>query len=948
MNIHRCRFVPYPPSAINAGAFSHASEPHEKTPSDLRLALGRANGDIEIWNPYDGQWLQETILRGGRDRSIEGLLWTQDFAEKVEGEGKLRLFSIGFSSSITEWDLETGTTLRHANGNYGEIWCFAPQPRFRRPTTNTANASLIQDSQASSQYIAAGCADGNILLFSTEDGDLKFSKVIGAPPTKKPRVLSITWKNKDVIVAGYSDGMIRLYEIRARKFLRSMSLGKPADGSSETLIWSVKCLPDETIISGDSTGEIKVWDSKNYSLVQRLQGHRADVLDIATSADGEMIISGGADRRTIAFKPVGPKKAGKSRRWVEIMHRRFHRHDVKTLATFESKTLSVLVSGGLDTVPVVVPLREWQSEHHRSLSNLPRVSQTCSAPAARLLVSWWDHEVGIWHIPNSSTSDALDHVPSSIHDRYRLASKIVLTSDENITSAHISSDGNALAVSTSTEVKVFALRVRTVADRVVIKVRTVETSEMLQEMGARFVKFSPDNQWLSVVNTHGNIYVSKLIHDSGRLGIQGPLVRLHRPSRPTTHGSQVADTALGKYRRTIISVAFSFDSRVLAIGDISGCIDSWVLEGHEEDEADAAPVQSNGHLSDNESDDSSDDSSDDEALGPIIQGQRWIRAPHVLPSLGSPVLVLSFRPPKDQSNSRPSGDVTLHPTRHTPHPHSHELPIQDDRLFAMTAEHHIAEFEITKGRLSDWSRRNPATYLPASFTVIKDRVMDCVWHVTADHDRLYLYGSTWVFMFDMSKDLPEQKVVGKLGHHEVIQPANGGLGKRKWPASPAAKVRNSGAGDAMHLRESYVGHGGKLKKFKGGVQSDENIHSIDLGHQQSLSWEDDGDDYQGSGLATLRRQSPGESRHEGTSGDTEVADKDGTQGSKFAGDEESTSSPNWWHSFNYRLILGIAPLDTCGDAKTREQGNVEVAIVERPIFNIDLPPRYDGGQDWET
>ena len=59
------------------------------TPRDLKLALGRQNGDIEIWNPTRGEWTQERILRGGASRTIDALQWTQDIIlpeEDVEND----------------------------------------------------------------------------------------------------------------------------------------------------------------------------------------------------------------------------------------------------------------------------------------------------------------------------------------------------------------------------------------------------------------------------------------------------------------------------------------------------------------------------------------------------------------------------------------------------------------------------------------------------------------------------------------------------------------------------------------------------------------------------------------------------------------------------------------------------------------------------------------------
>jgi U3 small nucleolar RNA-associated protein 4 len=355
MDIHRCRFVPYPPSAINALAFSHTSTPNSpsKGPPNLRLAIGRANGDIELWNPLKGAWYQESIFRGGNDRSIEGLVWTQD-PEDVDKNGdkiagKLRLFSIGYSTAVTEWDLASGRPARHSAGNYGEIWCMAAQAKAHvsKLATNGFEEPTTEEAESQTQNIAVGCADGAIVLLNTTEGDLRFSRILARPSKKRSRVLSITFQNRDTIIAGHADSTIRIYDIRNTQQTRNMTLGAgPRGGPKETLVWSVKCLNDGTIVSGDSTGTLSFWDGKNYSLLQRIKSHDADILDIAVSADGQSIFSGGMDRRTTLYRRTGNDRSGKELRWAKMAHQRFHKHDVKAMATFETKALSVLASGG--------------------------------------------------------------------------------------------------------------------------------------------------------------------------------------------------------------------------------------------------------------------------------------------------------------------------------------------------------------------------------------------------------------------------------------------------------------------------------------------------------------------------------------------------------------------------------------------------------------------------
>ena len=358
MDIHRCRFVPYPSSAINTLAFSHnaLSANHGKTLPSVRLVIGKANGDIEIWNPLEGRWNQESIIRGGKDRTIEGLVWTQDPVEfdrnGAELPGKLRLFSIGYSTAVTEWDLTSSKPVRSTSGAYSEIWCIAAQPEARSPVRNTqqSDQSFMESSVASFQHLAIGCADGAIVLLSTAEGDLQYLRTLARASKKKARVLSIAWQDHNVVISGHADSMIRIWDARSGRQIRNLSLGAaPVGGPKEILVWAVKCLQDGTIISGDSTGALGIWESKNYTQLQRIQGHVADVLDVVASGDGETIFSCGIDRRTTVYRRKEKDTKGGKRRWAKLSHQRLHKHDVKAMAVFESKTMSIVASGGMNT-----------------------------------------------------------------------------------------------------------------------------------------------------------------------------------------------------------------------------------------------------------------------------------------------------------------------------------------------------------------------------------------------------------------------------------------------------------------------------------------------------------------------------------------------------------------------------------------------------------------------
>jgi U3 small nucleolar RNA-associated protein 4 len=966
MDIHRCRFVPYPPSAINALAFSHSSATgnSERSSKDLRLALGRANGDIEIWNPLGGQWLQETVVRGAKDRSIENLAWTQNWDDEGEGKtpksGRLRLFSIGNSTSVTEWDFSLGAPARHANGNFGDLWCFAPQPRWS-PTLDTKSIESSNGTPLTSQYLAAGCSDGTIVLFSTEDDDLRFAKSLGRPPAKRPHVLSIIWKDRNTVVAGYDDSSIRVYDIRSKTILRSMSLGKPGDGRSDVHVWAVRCLPNGDIVSGDSTGQLRIWDTNNYSLIQSIQAHKADILDLVVSANGQMIITGGADQRTAAYRLYDLQKGGKAQRWAQIMHRRFHEHDVRAMASFDSKEISVVVSGGLDTRPVVIPLRELHTQYHRSLSHLPQRPQISSSPQSRLMLTWWDREISIWYLSRPRGEDDNSGNVMADNESHQLVAKLLLRGDENITSAHLSSNGSLIVVATATGVKLFQLRRRKEQGVIRYRTRQIELPAAIAKFGAKTVTFSPDSHWLCVVRLNNVVVMAKLVHSGspeGRPRFSERVVKLTRSKRGVLGNAN--DVGLEVYLNSICSLAFSTDSRVLAVGDLSGRTDIWVLEGYEEtmQEVNAPNGFRFADPSESSSGTSSEDEDSDEDNTIVVQGQKWIRNPAAatLPKLDSAILVLSFRPPvRKQSPQLTNGNVGLHATRHNPHPYSHDLPIDDAKLVAVTATNQVTEFDIFNGGLSEWSRRNPVAYLPCLLKTIKDPAMGCAWATGGGHERLWLYGVTWLFMLDLSRDLPDPQSMGQIGRYEVLHPLENMQRKRRRSredTKPSAK-RNTGAGDTIDPADASIDVDQHIWKSQGRDQQLIDMEEVHVPDSDS----DSGFKLQQSALALLRRTAKSGSPNGPPESDgLAVLNAMGQNptSEQHSGKCEliSDDSSGSWHTFQYRSIFGIVPIGQSypspGGERTEAGHNLEIAIVERPMRDVDYGPRFDSGQDWKS
>ncbi|CAO2657324.1 Nn.00g034500.m01.CDS01 [Neocucurbitaria sp. VM-36] len=910
MDIHRSRFVPYTSSAINALAFTHSKAEHgNHEPDSLRLAIGRANGNIEIWNPAKGAWLQEKVFYGGKDRSVEGLAWTQEpdqkDAENRTVSGRLRLFSIGYSSSITEWDLATGLPARHSNGNHSEVWCFAAQPRKNQKATGRT-----KESNFAHQKLVAGCADGTIVLLSTEDDDLTFEKFVSRATNKKARALSITYKNNDIVLAGFADSTIRVFDTRNGNVIRNISLGSgPHSGPKEILVWKVKCLSNGDFVSGDSTGDIRIYNGKTFSQTQRISGHEADVLDLAVSQDGTSIFSAGMDRRTCFYTSKKGVAQGQSGKWRKVSHQRYHEHDVKAMATYEGNKLSVMVSGGIDTQPIAVPIRGFGKELSRGLPTLPSTPPLVSAPDARLLVSWWNTEVRIWRVKPQVDGT----------EKPKVVARLALQGEENITSVSISRDGELLVVATVSEVKLFQLLRPQPGASAGLRIRKLD---MPSVDGARLVTLAENGKWLAAVTATNDIQLVRIVRtddpsDSPRaLDTIQHLTRLHRNSfaQNTLNGPS------GPYGRSIAQVDFSTDGNVLAVVDLAGYIDTWVIEGHEDSTAPEVDIDESSPAVD-EDEDSDDDEEETKAKITYL-GQRWICNPsgHLLPCLDSTPVLLSFQPSSDEiSRPEPNGNPAVHPTRHNPHPHSHELPTTEYRLLLVSAEHQLYLFDVMAGRLSEWSRRNPLTSYPREYQQLDLPAKGCIWDCNNTDQRIWLYGEKWLFMFDLAKDFPFSDF-DKVGASK----------KRKRDAAKDY----SGAGAVIPQREVPIT---KMRKFQGDQEDQSGKTAwVDVNAATgSTSHDSADDDIEDSSqpLATLRRTTTQDDKSL-PNGTSEHSLGEGEVGEVV--DQRKINEP-WWHTFKYRPILGIVSIS--GDDSHHAP---EVVLVERPSWDLDLPPRFVG------
>ncbi|KAI5952642.1 UTP4 [Candida jiufengensis] len=509
MEVHRCRFVDYTPHTITSLVFSQPSNPEKPISSDLKLAVGRSNGDIEIWNPKYN-WTHELTLFGSKGRSIEGLCW-------ISTKEESRLFSIGGSTYITEWDLKTGKPLINYDCNAGIIWSI--------------------DVNESNDKLAVGCDDGSVVLVDISGGvgSLEYDIIC---QRQDARVLSIKWCKNDQVIGGCADGRIRVWsnlkETRGR-ILSTMRVDKSKTES--TLVWSLNVLKNKNqLISGDSTGHIKIWDLKFHTLIQSFKIHDADILTIVSDVKENKFFSAGIDRKIHQFDLLTTKTNSK---WVHSYNRLLHSNDIRAMAIMESKNFNILVSGGVERAIIIQNIQQFHDGKYKKLLINQQKSNIVLVPERKLVIMWQDQMIKIWKILESG--------------KHKLISKLVLSDDENITSVDFS--GNLIAVAKMTSVKFYELDVVDEENHkyMINKIRDEKFDSLIS--GAKKVKFIDDTRIL-ILTTDEELYEFKIDTENSHIELIDK-IELIEQNTSTDFSSNINNLILTPDHKTIIISRFN-------------------------------------------------------------------------------------------------------------------------------------------------------------------------------------------------------------------------------------------------------------------------------------------------------------------------------------------------------------------------------------------------------
>lgn len=478
--VHRCQLFEYAPRTIQCMASYESFKGTEKL-----LAVGRENGAIDLIKCTKTGFYIYMVIPASSDRHLEDILW-------YDG----RLFTAELQGIISEYDLVKGTVKQTEDSYGGAIWCLA--------------------AGAKKAVIAAGCEDGSLKIFNCADGDLVFEKALDK---QDGRILSCAFHPNNEVLASGSVDVIRIWSYKSGHAIQRINL--ESSKNKNTIVWDVKYLSNNTIVSGDSTGKVNFWNGRNATLLQSFQNHRADILSLCVSPDEKVVYAAGVDPRVMAMNcssvmleqdvtenggDIQPMVSTVDE-WVKGATLQKHTHDVRALAMVGG----YLVSGGVDTNILLCNIEKNDYSKIKRMSDFPHRSFVHIAQKSRLLLFQYTKHLDIWRIAIPDRVKGLVGETVQLQEDPTIVLQIKMPSSQSddILCSAFSTCGHWVAYSSQSSFRLFRLNweEKTPCEITLTKVPIMWIKSALT------ITFTPDSERLITSSPNGKIFVMKLESD---------------------------------------------------------------------------------------------------------------------------------------------------------------------------------------------------------------------------------------------------------------------------------------------------------------------------------------------------------------------------------------------------------------------------------------------------
>ena len=235
----------------------------------------------------------------------------------------------GLNGQVIEWDLQKQ----------------APKAKYN-------SHSAIWDSKLHGKYAYLASEDGSVKIVKVKKTKIEFVRAL---VKVEGRCLSVELESHKVdekalvksLYAGYDDSSIRRWDLATgNSALHFQKLTKQAlRKAGPCLMWKLKLFKGRHLISGDSQGDVTVWDAEFGTISKQFKNLKGDINAIEVNEQFNSVYASGADSRVVVIQLKEDKHTGVTD-WVFASIYRGQSHDVKSLVLLSPKQL---LSAGVTT-----------------------------------------------------------------------------------------------------------------------------------------------------------------------------------------------------------------------------------------------------------------------------------------------------------------------------------------------------------------------------------------------------------------------------------------------------------------------------------------------------------------------------------------------------------------------------------------------------------------------
>ncbi|KAI8335988.1 WD40-repeat-containing domain protein [Choanephora cucurbitarum] len=205
-----------------------------------------------------------------------------------------------------------------ADGRYLAAGC--NQATYIYDTLTSARVAVLQDENAGRDgdlYIrsVSFSPDGKFLATGAEDKQIRIweiskKRIRGILSGHEQDIYSLEFsRDGRILVSGSGDRTARIWDWQSIRCLHELRI---TDADQQDLgVTSVAISPDSRLVAAGSLDKVvRVWDAVNGQLLERLEGHKDSVYSVAFMPDGKTLVSGSLDKTLRMWQLGASERAG--------------------------------------------------------------------------------------------------------------------------------------------------------------------------------------------------------------------------------------------------------------------------------------------------------------------------------------------------------------------------------------------------------------------------------------------------------------------------------------------------------------------------------------------------------------------------------------------------------------------------------------------------------------